>query len=185
MSSRGARLAPLWLLAALAAANAGDFGRETEHRLHAAAHERFGIEVPLPAPAAATSGPYRRPAQTAAEQLQLAPGLEVEYLTRTAADRLDMLAFFPADKPTHLVACVESRRHTLPDGRLNPSVQRLEIATGEVETIVRGLDACDGIRATPCGTILATEEAVDGGAWEILDPLHVSGQIFWTASTAR
>lgn len=43
--------------------------------------------------------------------------------------------------------------------------------TGVVETVLRGLSACDGIRLTPWGSILATEERDDGGAYEILNPL--------------
>ncbi len=42
-----------------------------------------------------------------------------------------------------------------------------------VTTVLRGMTACDGIRRTPWGTILATEETSDGGAYEILDPLNV------------
>ena len=64
-----------------------------------------------------------------------------------------------------------------PDGRcadhslFNPSVQRINLATGAVETVLRGMTSCDGIRTTPWGTVLATEETDDGGAYEILDPL--------------
>jgi secreted PhoX family phosphatase len=56
-------------------------------------------------------------------------------------------------------------------GKLNPSVQRINLSTGVVETILRGMDRCDGIRTTAWGTILATEETSDGGAYEILNPL--------------
>ena len=40
-----------------------------------------------------------------------------------------------------------------------------------METILRGMSACDGIRTTPWGTVLATEETDDGGAYELLSPL--------------
>ena len=75
-----------------------------------------------------------------------------------------MMAFYPADKPTHLVSCIEGGSQTLSNGKLNPSVQRIDLKTGKVETILRGLTSCDGIRTTPWGTILATEETNDGGA---------------------
>jgi secreted PhoX family phosphatase len=55
-------------------------------------------------------------------------------------------------------------------------VQRIRLSDGQVETVLRGMSRCDGIRATPWGTILATEETTDGGAYEILDPLHVTEQ---------
>jgi secreted PhoX family phosphatase len=36
------------------------------------------------------------------------------------------------------------------------------------------MEGCDGIRTTPWGTVVATEETSDGGAYEILNPLGVS-----------
>jgi hypothetical protein len=53
-------------------------------------------------------------------------------------------------------------------------VQRIHLATGAAETVLRGMSSCDGIRRTPWQTILATEERSDGGAYEILDPLATS-----------
>jgi secreted PhoX family phosphatase len=91
-----------------------------------------------------------------------------------------MLAFYPAAAPTHLISCVEGGRAELAgdglpgyaaDDKFNPSVQRIDLATGAVETILRGMSSCDGIRTTPWGTVLVTEERTDGGAYEILDPL--------------
>lgn len=84
-----------------------------------------------------------------------------------------MMAFFPVDKPTHLITCVEGGRAELAPGKYNPSVQSINLATGHVETLLRGMNSCDGIRTTPWNTILATEERSDGGAYEILDPLNV------------
>jgi hypothetical protein len=101
----------------------------------------------------------------------LAKGLTVEYLTRDAAELTDMMAFFPAEKPTHLITCVEGAPETLSNGKRNPSVQRIDLKTGAVITILRGMNRCDGIRTTPWGTILATEETGDGSAYEILNPL--------------
>jgi secreted PhoX family phosphatase len=89
----------------------------------------------------------------------------------------DMLTFFPADNPTHLITCVEGGREVInEDGKLNPSVQRIHLSTGQVHTILRGMERCDGIRTTPWGTILATEETEDGGVYEILDPLATTEQ---------
>jgi secreted PhoX family phosphatase len=87
-----------------------------------------------------------------------------------------MMAFFPRSNPTHLITCVESDLEEIAPGELNPSVQRIDLTSGKVETILRGLNGCDGIRTTAWGTILATEENDDGGAYEILAPLLVSNQ---------
>jgi secreted PhoX family phosphatase len=127
--------------------------------------------MPLKESAPETSGPYRTPSQPAGDQVLLAEGLKVEYLTRDAADLTDMMAFFPTNNPTHLITCVEGGAETLSNGKLNPSVQRINLESGAVETILRGMSRCDGIRTTPWGTVLATEETDDGSAYEILEPL--------------
>jgi secreted PhoX family phosphatase len=91
-----------------------------------------------------------------------------------------MLAFWPNDAEySHLIFCIEGGREVIGDldsgiDKYNPSVQRIDVATGEVETILRGMTACDGIRRTAWGTILATEETDDGGAYEILLPLETT-----------
>ncbi len=83
-----------------------------------------------------------------------------------------MFSFWPNDTaPTHLIACIEGGRAQLtgdadtttyaPGDKFNPSVQRIDLGTGAVETILRGMTACDGIRTTPWGTVLATEETDD------------------------
>jgi hypothetical protein len=161
---------------ALADDDERDFGLDVERQLSARSEQLFGIDRPLGESAPPTTGAYRRPDQTAAAQVLLARGLRVEYLTRDAAELTDMMAFFPADRPTHLVTCVETGRSRLPDGRLNPALPRIDLATGEVRTVLRGMDRCDGIRTTPWGTILVTEETDDGAAYEILDPLGTTEQ---------
>lgn len=146
------------------------------HPVAAGAGQPFGIDLPLVESAPPTSGAYRTAEQTAREQVLLAKGLKVEYLTREAANDTDMIALYPVSEPTHLISCVEEDREEM-GGRYNPSVQRIDLKTGKVETILRGMNHCDGIRATPWGTILATEERDDGSAYEIIDPLHVTGEI--------
>jgi len=148
-----------------------DFGAKVEHLLNARSRQLFGIVRPLEDSAPATSGPYRTADQAATDHVLLARGLKAEYVTRNAANATDMMAFFPADNPSHLITCVEGGRQDLGGGKFNPSVQRIHLVTGEVETILRGMSACDGIRTTAWGTILATEERADGGAYEIMDPL--------------
>lgn len=152
-------------------ANDFDFGEQVEHLLEAQSQKFFGVAQPIEDSAPPTVGPYRTASQKASDQVLLAKGLKVEYLTREAGNNADMMAFFPADNPIHLIFCVEGGRTLLGNGKRNPSVQRVNLQTGQVETILRGLDRCDGIRTTPWGTILATEEANDGSAYEIIEPL--------------
>ena len=58
--------------------------------------------------------------------------------------------------------------------KLIPSVQVIDLQTRAVTTLVRGMTICDGIRTTPWGTVIATEEdfvSDTGAVYEILDPL--------------
>ncbi len=168
-------------LLATGTAHASDFGGRTQTRLENQAKPLFGIGKPLGTSAMATTGDYRTPAQSAADQVMLADGLSAEYVTRNVANAGDMLAFYPVANPTHMIACVEGGREQLtgdadadswaPGDKFNPSVQRIDLHTGAVETILRGMSGCDGIRTTPWGTVLATEEEDDGGAYEIIAPL--------------
>ena len=166
--------------------NDADFGLKVEQLLKTQSEKLFGAQHPLEASAPPTVGPYRTALQTAYDQVLVAHGLRVEYLTREAANATDMMAFHPAQNPTHLITCVEGGRQFLIDGgtpnvydagdKLNPSVQRINLETGAVETILRGMTACDGITTTAWGTIVATEETSTGGAYEILNPLGVTEQ---------
>ena len=161
-----------------------DFGKKVEMALHGKSDKLFGIKRPLGSSAAETSGPYRSAMQTAYDQVLLAKGLKVDYLTRNAANATDMIALFPAQNSTHLITCVEGGRQTIDAaGKFNPSVQRISLTTGAVETILRGMTACDGIRTTAWGTILATEETSSGGAYEILNPLTVTNQSILSRDT--
>jgi len=117
----------------------------------------------------------RKPGQSADELIVLADGLSVDFLTREAGNKTDMMAFWPkGDAPTHLITCVEGSTEDLANGKKNPSVQSISLADGTVSTLLRGMSRCDGIRTTDWGTVLATEEAGDGQAYEIIDPLNVS-----------
>ena len=141
-----------------------DFGLKVEQLLKAQSEKLFGVEKPLDNSAAPTVGPYRTQLQTAYNQVLVAHGLKVEYLTRAAANSTDMMAFYPALNPTYLISCIEGGRQFLIDGgtpgvydagdKLNPSVQRINLQTGAVETILRGMSSCDGIRTTAWGTVL-------------------------------
>jgi len=162
-----------------------DFGKTIERALHAKSDRLFGIRRPLRESAPESTVPYRTSTQAAGDQVLLAKGLKVEYLTRAAGNATDMMAFFPAHNPTHLITCVEGdREEIVPNSnKFNPSVQRINLQSGGVETILRGMEGCDGIRTTAWGTILATEETSDGGAYEILNPLTVTNQRIIDRST--
>lgn len=158
-----------------------DFGAKVEHMLKSQSEMLFGFNRPLVESAPATTGAYRSATQSAYDQILLARGLRAQYLSREVANKTDMMALYPAAHPTHLISCVEGGREVigaLADGsaKYNPSVQRIELATGKVETILRGMDRCDGILTTDWGTILATEETDDGSAVEIMNPLSVTEQ---------
>ncbi len=120
---------------------------------------------------------YRVAGRSADDSIALADGLVAEFLSTEAAELLDMMAFYPAKAPSHLIACIESTAESLAPGKMQPGVQRISLADGKVETIVRGTSHCDGIRTTPWGTILFTEERDHGGAYEILNPLAMSGAV--------
>ncbi len=149
-----------------------DFGEKTEQTLTAQSEKLFGFKNPLARPANPTDYVPRQNA-SAAQRVLLANGLKAEFVTRNVAVNGDMIALWPnATNPTHLVVCIEQDRAA---GGTNPGVQRVNLQTGAVETILYGTKGCDGIRTTPWGTVLATEEEDDGRAYEILDPLTTTG----------
>jgi len=155
-----------------------DFGLRQQQETRSEARALFGVKQALTRSssddldaAQATAHPDRL--------FQLANGLEARVLTSTtevgkmAGANVDMIALWPNDaSPTHLVFCNEQ-------GTTDPGVQRLEIATGTVETIVTGTTSCDGVRRTAWGTVLFSEEAGGGPAggrvYELYEPLATTG----------
>ncbi|MGZ8157821.1 MAG: alkaline phosphatase PhoX, partial [Methylobacter sp.] len=140
----------------------------------------FGVVKPLPS--SETVSVPRAPGQKPKDLIKLAQGLTAEIVTRKAGNSSDMMAFWPTDtNPTHIVTCIEAGNDvigTFPTGqtKLTPSVQTVNLKTGAVKTILRGMTGCDGIRRTPWNTIVATEEVDDGGMYEILNPLTAVDQ---------
>lgn len=162
-----------------------DFGDFVEQKLEQFALGRFGWDNPLEAPATMDDVVDRNVA-TAQERQLLAGDLKAEFVTRSLANLGDMIAFWPNDlQYSHLIICIEQGRSgTTPAGNdgLNAAIQRVNVLTGQVDTILHGMDRCDGIRTTPWGTILATEETDDGAAYEIVNPLSTNGH--WIADRA-
>ena len=90
----------------------------TEKTLEDQTNKLFGFKKPLEESAPETTGPYRMSTQSASNQVLLANGLEVQYLTRNAANATDMMALYPAENPSHLITCVEGGRQLLTKFRL-------------------------------------------------------------------
>ena len=141
-----------------------DFGARVEQRLKNSSMHWFGVRRPLEASAPATTGAYRTAAQRAEDHVLVADSLKVEYLSRQIANNADQFAFWPSDEnPTHQIWCIEEFNPSviknaagqelfLPGGlvkKWTPGVQRINLRTGEVETIFRATAGCDGIRRAP------------------------------------
>jgi len=152
-----------------------DFGMKVENMLNAKSDKLFGIKKPLKA--SAEGSVVREPGQDAYDLIELARGLKATILTRNAGNKADMFSFWPNEmEPTHAIFCIEGGDEvigTLESGadKLNPSVQSIDLDSGDVVTLLRGMNRCDGIRTTAWGTVLATEETSSGQAYEIIDPL--------------
>ncbi len=176
----------LLLAAAMAASSAQgqDYGQRDDALLARRAPAHFGFSNPLAAPATPIA---RAAGQLASDRQTLATGLTATYVARNVATDADMISFWPNNiNYTHLIVCIEGGRSAAtvanPGGGLNAGVQRVNVSTGQVETILHGLDRCDGIRTTPWGTVFATEETSDGRGYEILDPIGTTDH--WVASRA-
>lgn len=162
-----------------------DFGAKIERTLNKQSSKYFGIKKPLNASAPATTGAYRTESQLASDQVMLAKGLKAEYVTRHAGNKTDMIVLWPEHDATHLITCVEGGREDIGSGKMNPSVQRIDLRTGNVKTILRGMNRCDGIRSTAWNTVLATEEADDGMGYEITRPLSTTENIVVSRDTGE
>ena len=129
---------------------------------------------------------FRTPTQPVEDQfLFLSNGIQAEYFSREVGQDWDQMAFLPhgSHNPTHLIGCIEEALGCLSGScgepfivgdKLTPGVQIVDLQTRAVTTIVRGMTICDGIRTTPWGTVIATEEdfvSDTGSVYEILDPL--------------
>ncbi len=180
-------------IATSSAAAAGDFGLNIQNLLRAQSFQLFGVVSPITT--SETVSVPRVPGQSAPNLIKLATGLNAQIVTRKSAQNSDQMAFWPNDTaPTHIITCIEEFRDpgnpvlgTFPGGHpiFTPSIQRVNLATGAVDTILRGMSSCDGIRRTPWNTIVVTEERDDGGMYEILNPLTHSELTLVTRGTSN
>lgn len=150
-----------------------DFGLDRDALLRARSVQLFGIKQPI-GTSSTTSVSAQQAAAEPTSLATFAKGLTARVVTAgVAAANVDMMALWPNDQdPTTLIACNEQ-------GESDPGLQRIDIATGDVETILTGTIACDPVRRTAWGTIVFGEEngggATGGRLYELLDPLGTTG----------
>ena len=151
---------------------AEDFGQFRDNQLRAKSPDLFGVVQPLDESSSAQVTPAQALADPTA-LVTLAQSLRARVVMANAAPNIDMMALWPNDQnPTHLLACNEQ-------GTAEPGLQRISLDTGAVETMVTGTSSCDGVRRTPWGTFLFSEEA-GGGAqggrvYELINLLETTG----------
>jgi hypothetical protein len=156
---------------AMADGRSSDFGKEVEVLARLQALPLFGVFAPLGESSALSLSASAADANPAA-LLTVAPGLRVKVVSAAAAlgPNIDQMALLPGStSPTHIIACNEQ-------GTVAGAVQRIEIKTGNVESVISsGMASCDPVRLTPWGTVVVGEEnGTNGRIFEILDPLHTS-----------
>lgn len=145
-----------------------DPGADYQHLLGAQSQPLFGFGAPLAASATAPSSSL--PGNLAVD---VAKGLKVTLVSDRVGENPDMIALWPNDThPTHAIICNEIDG----TGYGSPAtVQRVELATGNVAPMVYGMRSCDPAHRTAWGTVIVGEEnGATGRLWEILDPLHVN-----------
>jgi hypothetical protein len=150
-----------------------DWGQNVQHDLEAHARDQYGVDRAIDSPSANTIDAATAEADPT-KLVTLAKGLEAHVATSApnAGPNIDMMTFWPNDEhPTHIIACNEQDPQA-------PGLQRIDLATGAVETIVTGTTSCDPAHRTPWGTILFGEEAGDGHLLEIIDPLNTTGVVY-------
>jgi len=158
--------------ASVAAFNDFDFGIFRDNQLDAHSEQLFGIVRPVEE----SSGDSITAQQANADPTALATlakGLRARVLTAqaNAGANLDMMALWPADNPTHLIACNEG-------GATEPGLQRIRLSDGVIETIVTGTSDCDPVKRTAWGTIVFGEEGDPGWLMELINPLATTGVSF-------
>jgi hypothetical protein len=123
-----------------------DYGTRLEDRLEDTAQPWFGFSQPLEHAdgernAATDADNVAREVATAYQRQLLVGNLKAKFVARNVALLDDMISFWPNNiSYTHLIVCIEQGREVgagnpAVDGE-NPGVQRINVATGDVETIL-------------------------------------------------
>jgi secreted PhoX family phosphatase len=156
-------------VAAAAVMASGDFGQQTQEQLANQANKLFGVGKPIDASSTTDLNQAQAIANPSA-LVTVAKRLDVKVVSAgNAAAVLDQMVLWPQSSPRYIIAINE-------EGPGQPSLQKINLATGVATTIVSGTNSGDPVRVTPWGTILFGEEGGDTGAmYEIIDPLSVEG----------
>src|SRR5262245_27983252 len=169
------------LIATSAAAVATfDFADFRDKQLDAHSEQLFGINSPVEASSTESISAAEANADPT-RLVTLAKGLHARVLSSNAQlpPNIDMMALWPPNNPTHLIACNEQ-------GTAQPGLVRVRLSDGAVETILTGVTNCDPVKATAWGTIIFGEEtgpsssppSPGGNLLEVIDPIHTTGVTF-------
>src|SRR5215813_296793 len=135
--------------AAIATFNFGDF---RDKQLDAHSEQLFGIVSPVDASSTQSISAAEADADPT-RLVTLANGLHARVLSSNAQlpPNIDMMALWPPNNPTHLIACNEQ-------GTAQPGLVRVRLSDGAVQTILTGVTNCDPVKPTAWGTIIFGEE---------------------------
>src|SRR5262245_7989853 len=169
------------LMATSAAAVATfDFAEFRDKQLDAHSEQLFGIVSPVDASSTESISAAQANADPT-RLVTLAKGLHARVLSSRIElpPNIDMMALWPPNNPTHLIACNE-------EGTAQPGLVRVRLSDGAVQTILTGTTSCDPVKATAWGTIIFGEEAgpstsppsPGGSLLELINPLTTTGVIF-------
>src|SRR5262245_48508736 len=133
-----------------------DWGLDRQTQMENKSQTLFGFGQPL----TQSSTANLTQAQALADPdglVTVAKGLKVGVVSAgKAPPNIDQKILCPVSNPQWILACNE-------EGIPQPSLVKISLATGSSTTIAWGIDSCDGIRATPWGTVLFAEEAGTSG----------------------
>lgn len=101
--------------------------------------------------------------------LDLAPGWQVEVISKWQDEKPDMLVF-SNDSKTLFVSC-----ETTAD-MLSPSLARIDLKSGERETMLYGLNRGDGLKMDQHGDLWLGEEVEDGHIYKITSPERIPAE---------
>ena len=136
---------------AAGAASKPDRGVDLDKALNNKAMQLFGVNKTLDS-SSTTDLTAAQIQSDPASVATLAKGLTARVVSATQTGvAVDMMALWPnATNPQWLIACNESGQN---------DVERINISTGAVEVLFTGTNSCDGVRRTPWGTVVVSEEA--------------------------
>lgn len=134
----------LALVAGVALAGS-DFGQSVQDQLRDQSARLYGVSGPLRRSSSASITADEAKADPA-DLATVAKSLKVRVVTSgVAAPNLDQIALWPdGEHPKWLIECNEGETN-------EPGLQRINLATGAVSTIVTGTTSCDPVRRTPLG----------------------------------